>query len=47
VLTIAAARPAEAGRPFVMRISADGRTYAYSYFQNTSELFLMRKGDAR
>jgi hypothetical protein len=35
-------RPADAGTPFQLRISDDGRTYVYSYAQVSSELFLMR-----
>ncbi len=45
VMTIGTRRPAETGRPFALRIAADPRTYAYSYFQTSSELFLMRKGE--
>jgi len=43
VMTVASGRPPESGAAFTLRISADARTYVYSYFQRTSELFLMQR----
>jgi Tol biopolymer transport system component len=40
-------RPADSGSPFQMRMTPDGRTYAYVFLQISSELFLMRNATVR
>ncbi len=40
---ITISRPGETGAPFGVRMTPDGRTYAYVYSQVSSELFLMRR----